>query len=218
MLRAIDGDVKDIADIHHEGKVSPVEFEWIGLEHSLEGVSTRGSRNTSVDALVVADTGAGRRAYLIEWKYVENDGKYKGAGGSGETRRIRYSARYSDESSSFSGMVPMDELLYEPFYQLMRFRLLADRMVGDGELGVSEAKVVVVVPQKNSAYRERVTSPPLARRFPQLKTVSEVMHSTLKHPDKAFALVCPSMLLETVERECGVAASSWAAYQRKRYG
>ena len=59
----------------------------------------------------------------------------------------------------------MDELLYDPFYQLMRLRLLADRMVRDRELGVSEAKVVVVVPRGNTVYRRRITSPPWPSGF-----------------------------------------------------
>ena len=38
-------------------------------------------------------------------------------------------------TASFSGVVPMSALLYEPFYQLLRLRLLADRMVTDGGAG-----------------------------------------------------------------------------------
>ncbi len=39
---------------------------------SPEGGVTRGAQNTSVDALLVAETVSGyRRAYLIEWKYAE---------------------------------------------------------------------------------------------------------------------------------------------------
>ena len=221
VVHAIDSDARDIVDIRHEGNTSPVEFEWIGLERSLEGCpGPRGSHNTSVDAFVIADTGAGRRAYLMEWKYVEDyeGAEDKGLGAKGETRRGRYAGRYAAGSSAFSGAVPMSELLYDPFYQLMRLRLLADRMVTDGELGVSEAKVVVVVPEDNAAYREQITSPALAKRFSQLKTVSEVMRATLKRPDQAFASICPSVLRIVIERECGTAASSWAAYQRERYG
>lgn len=220
VIRAMDSDVKGIVDILHEGRASPVEFEWIGLGHSLEGRRIRGANTTSVDAFVIADTDAGRRAYLMEWKYTEEYrvAHDKGAGKSGETRRRRYATRYKAASSAFSGVVPMDELLYEPFYQLMRYRLLADRMVTDRELGISEAKVVVVVPEGNSAYRERMTSPPLARRFPHRQTVSDVMRATLKHPDKSFVSVCPSLLLKAVEQECGASASSWAVYHRERYG
>lgn len=219
-IRALDSDVKGIVDIRHNGRTSPLEFEWIGLKRSLEGGKTRGANNTSVDAFVIANTDGGRRAYLMEWKYTE---EYKGSpdlgvGASGVERRRRYATRYQAASSAFSGVVPMSELLYEPFYQLMRLHLLADRMVTDGELGISEAKVVVVVPKGNSAYREQVTSPPLARRFPRLKTVADVMRATLKHPDKSFASVCPSLLLEAVEQECGASASSWATYYCERYG
>ena len=221
VIGAIDDDVKGIVDIRHEGRTSPVEFEWIGLERSLEGGTTRGANNTSVDAFVIADTDAGRRAYLMEWKYVEDykSGKDKGEGPEGETRKGRYSDPYSAESSAFSGEVPMGELLYEPFYQLMRLRLLADRMVANRELDITDAKVVVVVPEGNSEYRERITSPPLAERFPQHKTVSDVMRVVLKGPDATFASVCPSVLLDAVERKCDSDATrDWVAYQRERYG
>ena len=221
-IGALDDDVRDIINIRHDCKASPVEFEWIGLGKSLEGGTARGANNTSVDAFVVADTHAGRRAYLLEWKYVEEykSGDDKGAGTKGATRKGRYCNRYLAESSAFSGEVPMRELLYEPFYQIMRLRLLADRMVAEQELGVTDAKVVVVVPEGNSDYRERITSPPLAKRFPQHKTVSDVMRATLKDPDAAFASVCSSALVAAVERKCGSndAARDWSAYQRERYG
>ena len=71
-LRALDDDVVGVIAITHDGCASDVEFEWIGLGHSLEGGRTRGSQNTSIDAFLVAETIPGRRrAYLLEWKYVE---------------------------------------------------------------------------------------------------------------------------------------------------
>ena len=71
-LRALDDDVVGVIAITHDGCASDVEFEWIGLGHSLEGGRTRGSQNTSIDAFLVAETILGRRrAYLLEWKYVE---------------------------------------------------------------------------------------------------------------------------------------------------
>ena len=218
-IGAIDDDVKSIVDIHHEGRTSPVEFEWIGLGKSLEGGTTRGAANTSVDAFVIADAGAGRRAYLMEWKYFEENksGDDKGAGASGETRKRIYSPLYN-KSSAFTGEVPMSELLYEPFCQLMRLRLLADRMVAKGELGVTDTKVVVVVPEGNSGYRERIRDQPLTERFPN-KTVSDVMRATLKRPDATSAMVCPSVLVAAIERKCGSedAVRDWVAYQRERY-
>ena len=220
VVGAIDEDVKGVIDIRHEGRTSPVEFEWIGLSSSLEGKAVRGANNTSIDAFLIADTNAGRCAYLMEWKYTEEYkyGDDKGAGPPGKTRKSRYTDLYSAESSAFSGEAPMRELLYEPFYQLMRLRLLADRMVANRELDITDAKVVVVVPEGNSEYRERITSPPLAKRSPQHKTVSDVMRATLKDPNATFASVCPSVLLNAVERKCDSdAIRDWMAYQRERY-
>lgn len=110
----------------------------------------------------------------------------------------------------------MNALLYGDFYQLMRNRLLADRMVANAELGVSDAKVVLVIPEGNSAYLQPHY---LGDRFPDMgTTVPEVFRATLKDPDRAFATVTPSRLLEAVERECGTAVSDWSAYMRERYG
>ena len=130
-LYAIDDDILHVLDISHEGNTSSVEFEWIGLEHSLEGGSIRGAHNTSIDAFLIAETRAGRRrAYLMEWKYVERylSGRpeFKGAGSEGDTCRLRYAERYRSPFSSFNqDTAPdMDDFLYEPFYQIMRQRLL----------------------------------------------------------------------------------------------
>ena len=229
-LSAIDDDVRAIVDIHHEGNTSPVEFEWIGLDRSLEGGRTRGAQNTSIDAFLVAETEAGRRrAYLLEWKYVEQylrtTPDFKGKGKSGETRRRRYCDRYRAPFSSFNPDVApeLDEFLYEPFYQIMRQRLLADRMIHRRELDVTEAKVVVVVPEQNRAYRSiahggKTTSPPLLRRFPRLETVDEVMRAALKDPDAQFDMLAPTTLLDAVIRVHRDETVAWAHYWRERYG
>ncbi len=227
VLRAIDSDVQDVIPIDHKKSrtTSPVELEWIGVDE--QGVdkplekdarAIRGALTTSIDAFLVATTATAKRAYLMEWKYVE---EYRVDNGSAlrrsKTPLSRYLDLYNNESSSFNGVAPMEELLYEPFYQLMRLRLLADRMVKEQELGVSDAKVVVVVPEGNTAYRETITSPPLKTRFPNCETVSEVFRATLKRPDDAYGVVDPSTLDTAVERECGNAVAAWVKYQRERY-
>ena len=229
-LNALDGDVRAIVAIHHEGLISPVEFEWLGIAGSLEGGVTRGSQNTSVDAFLVAETTTGRRrAYLLEWKYVEQyqstKPDFKGEGKSGDTRRLRYSGPFHAPFSSFNpDAVPdLDDFLYEPCYQIMRQRLLADRMVQQRELGVDEAKVVVVVPEDNLAYRavgfdRTTTSPALALRFPRLETVEAVMCASLKEPETQFSMVAPSVLLNGVVRSLADETAEWANYWRERYG
>ena len=222
MLFAIDDDIVDVAviDDSRTGTTSLVELEWIGLSHALEGPSmtTRGANTTSVDAFLVAETTSGRRAYLLEWKYIEQyRTKYLGDGEKGKTRRERYSGLYA-RSPSFKKGVPLDAWFYEPFYQIMRQRLLADRMVVSEELGVSDAKVVVVVPQGNAAYRGRITSPELAAAFPEAQTVADVVRQALVCPEKAFACVSPDWLADTVRLRCGDRVAHWSAYLHARYG
>ena len=222
-VRTIDEDATEVVNIEQGGKASPVEFEWIGMAGPLEegAAPTRGANTTSVDAFMIAQTTHGKKAYLLEWKHVEEyptRNNYLGNGSRGETRLRRYSSMYGAESSSFNGLAPIEELLYEPFYQLMRQRLLADRMVNNKELGVTDAKVIAVVPEENTTYRNRLTSPELAQRFSNLKSVSDLFRATLKEPEIAYSIICPSILVAAVERECGNSASEWTNYQRARYG
>ena len=217
-IRAIDSDVREIVEISHEGRNSPVELEWIGMGQSLEGKSVRGMICTNADAFLVADTDRLKRAYVMEWKYSERfEEKDMGSGKSGQTRRCIYSPLFA-LSSSFRHKLPMDALFHESLYQLLRLRLLADRMVRERDFGVSEAKVVVVVPERNEAYRKprAVRRSPLNGLFPQAETVSDIMRAALRHPDRDFAMVCPTTLLGAVASD--PAAASWADYMRGRYG
>lgn len=230
VLRGIDDDVVNVVNVVHEGNSSPLEFEWIGPDLSLEGGKVRGANNTSVDAFLLAETRSERRrAYLLEWKYVErylsSAPEFKGEGAKGETRKRRYTERYHASFSSFdSTVVPeLNDFLYEPFYQIMRQRLLADRMVQDCEMGIEEAKVVVVVPEENWAYRtvsdgRTTTSPRLAQRFPHLKTLEAVMRASLKDSESQFDMVAPRVLLDRVSRDLPTQTSKWSDYWEARYG
>ena len=219
VLTAIDDDVTGIVRIENPtaGTSSTVEFEWIGLGHALEGEAhtTRGKFATSIDAVVVAETRVGRRAYLLEWKYTESYGENdKGRGQKGRTRRRWYGERYA-ASPAFRDGIPLDAWLHEPFYQIMRQRLLADRMVAKEEMGVSEAKVVLIVPDGNVAYRSGITSPVLQREFPDLVTVEDVVRATMNVPDRDFGIVSQAVLADAARAYGG---PQWSRYQRERYG
>ena len=90
-------------------------------------------------------------------------------------------------------------------------------MVRNRELGVTEAKVVVVVPKRNRAYRERVTSPSLAMAFPN-RTVSGIVEESLVHRDRMYASVSQSNLADAVRSRCGDELAAWGVYHRDRYG
>ena len=221
VLAAIDDDVTGIVAIvdPRAGTASPIEFEWIGLGHALEGESEtrRGKFSTSVDAFLIAETRSGRRGYLLEWKYTEAYGTNDmGQGSMGMTRRRRYARPYA-ASPAFRSGVPLDAWLHEPFYQIMRQRLLADRMVMQKELGVSEAKVVLVVPDENFDFREKLTSPSLTARFPEATTVEEVVRMAMNVPERDFGIVSQSVLSGGVRAMCGASASDWSEYHTTRY-
>lgn len=220
VLQALDDDIDSVVEIESEGTSSPVEFEWIGVDHALEGptIRTRGKLSTSVDAfMVVRSTTGHRRAYLIEWKYVESySTKYLGDGKSGDTRRSRYENLYTS-SPSFNKRVPFDAWLFEPFYQILRLRLLADRMIQKRELEISEAKLVVVLPDGNRAYHEHVTSPWLKQHYPN-QTVSEIVSKTFIDPNNSYVSISPTNLAASVRQSCGTMVDSWSSYLRGRYG
>lgn len=225
ILRCIDGDVLDIVPIVDQAdRKSAVEFEWVGWDAPLEGGRiTRGANQTSVDALLVAETRSGRRAYLFEWKYCE-EYRYptdKGLGQSGETRRTRYRPLYERSDSSFKQDIRFDEFLFEPYYQILRLLLLADRMRSSGvtpSLPIHDARVVAVCPAANLEYRQAVRRTPLGRRFPSLNTVEEIVRATMKTPE-SFAVVAPEDITAML-RVSTMAARlrPWRDYHQLRYG
>lgn len=166
LLRTVDPDLTGIIPLEYTPPnsstpvTSLVEFEWIGLQSSLEQSGyTRGANATSADALVVASTSnAGRRAYLIEWKYVEEykSAIDKGAATSGKTRLDRYRPLYASPRSPFSGVVPLEELLYEPF-------LSADSLTAPSSEDGRSARVPASAPQRSLSCAPKGISPTEAR-------------------------------------------------------
>lgn len=221
-LSTIDEEVESVVSLCYEGFNSTVEFEWTGLDGPLEATAnaTRGCRVTSGDALVVANTGSRRRGYLMEWKLAESyeNAESKGDGAKGDERRKRYAALYSAPDSSFNAVAQLDDWLYEPLYQLMRLRLLADRMVRSREFGVDDVKVVVVCPSENTAYLRNITSDAFKFKLPNAKSLADVMYATLRSPG-GFSVVSPAQLIGGVRRSVvGPEVDDWCAYHAERYG
>lgn len=166
LMQRIDPEVVAVVSLPDPGGAEPslVEFEWVGWDAPIEGGRlSRGAMQTSADAVVVGRTARGLRAFVFEWKYCEEylRPEDKGEGASGDTRRKRYSARYAAVDSAFWGDVLLDDYLFEPFYQLLRLRLLADEIQRSGfapGMAVQDARVVVVCPAANLDYRLVVSS------------------------------------------------------------
>lgn len=225
LLRGIDADVVGVDPIVHQGRSSLVEFEWVGFDGPLEGGRrvSRGANQTSADALIVARTRTGRRAYVIEWKYVEayRSPEDLSLGPEGVTRQRRYQHLYDSPTSAFNGTAPFKDWLWEPFYQLMRLRLLADRMVARGVTEgqrVDEARVVVVCPKANNAYRLAVQKTPLAARRPPGATVEDIVRTTLKDPASLTVVAQDDLVAHLRGSLVASGLSSWLAYHSLRYG
>jgi hypothetical protein len=225
LLRYLDSDVIDVAPVvDKKGLVATIEFEWVGWDQPLEGGAiTRGANQTSVDALIIARVPDGLRAYLIEWKYCEEyvSPAEKGVGPSGDKRRSRYAHLFGQSSSSFNSAAPLDDFLFEPYYQIMRMHLLRDGMIASGvspALPLVDARVVVVCPADNLDYRNVVRRTPLAQRFSDAETVEQVIHHTLKDP-RTFSVVAQDDLVAHLRR--GALATrllDWLSYHEERYG
>lgn len=225
VLQAIDDDVIEVETFAGvEGLPALVEFEWVGWREPLEGGRiTRGANQTSIDAVLVARTAAGRRGYLIEWKYCEEylHPEDKGEGARGDTRKARYRDLYEAPTSSFNGAIPFEDLLFDPFYQLMRMLLLGDRILGEGlteTLRVDDVRVVVVCPLANDDYRRVVPATPLGRRWPCGATVRDAMRPGLKDP-RRLDVVAQDDLVARLRREPALAGlEPWLDYHARRYG
>lgn len=89
---------------------------------------------------------------LIEWKFSEDYTSELSPDRHG-TRTARYQHLVDDVRSPIAlGDVPFQDLLVEPFYQLMRQQLLAWRMQEAGELAADRVRVVHISPGNNDAF------------------------------------------------------------------
>lgn len=166
-------------------------FEYIGsddhLNEAVKGKRTRGAHCTSVDAAFVHRTREGiRELVLIEWKYTESYGPRTVVQAKDSVRRERYGKLLAAPDSPIAAeLLPFEELLQEPLYQLMRQQLLAHELEKANAHGVDRVRVVHVLPEGNAAYHgslHGVTAHQLG------STVKEVWNRLLRRPDRFVPL------------------------------
>ncbi len=169
-----------------------VEFEIIGRNNYLgERQHTRGANSTSVDALMVGEQSDGKRILiLIEWKYTElYDSKSLAI-----ERRVK---TYQDLLKREDGPIyceAIEDLFFEPFYQLMRQTLLAWSMVKAGEYGAADWMHLHIIPSQNKELREKSTSPGLKGG-----DMCSAWKSVLKEPQK-YLVISPEEFLNPSAR------------------
>lgn len=220
-----DAALKVLQNINHDFTEVCPDFEngYIGFEvvskHSYlrevaEGKEqTRGANCTSVDAMMAGKLKNGKKIQvLIEWKYTELYSKSdKSEGSSGTTRKNRYDALINDKDSPIKRIVSIDNLYYEPFYQIMRQTLLAWQMTKNkaNELNTDDWLHLDVIPENNLNLRYQVPAPGLKQTG-----IEEAWKSQLKAPEK-YIVITPQKLLKPLIFDSSY--RSLITYLNKRY-
>lgn len=185
-----------------------VDFEYIGSQQYLkEPAFTRGANCTSVDAVMLGETGDKEIIlFLIEWKYTES---YRPDNLYIPRRADVYDPLISSTDGPFNTDVTPQSLYYEPFYQMMRQTLLARMFEIHGELECTRCLNVHVIPNDNKPLKERITSPGL-----QGQDIHETWRTLLKTPERYIA-IDPTELLKPSHKLPDT--KSWLNYLGARY-
>jgi hypothetical protein len=166
-------------------------FEYIGsedhLNEAVEGKRTRGAHCTSVDAAFVHRTHEGTcELILVEWKYTESYGPRTIVHAKDAVRRDRYGDLLAAADSPIDAdLLPFEELLQEPLYQLVRQQLLAYELEKAAEHGAERVRVVHVLPAGNAAYQASLHG---AAAMKLGATVKDVWQCLLRLPDRFVPL------------------------------
>ena len=186
IIRAF-GPVMGTAEVHQIEPGRWLTFEYIGsddhLNEAIEGTRTRGAHCTSVDAAFVHSTQDGRRELvLVEWKYTEHYARRTVVPAKDAIRYERYGHLLAAPDGPIAvELLPFDELLQEPLYQLMRQQLLAHQLEKARAHGADRVRVVHVLPAGNNAYHASL----YGTATPRLgSTVKDVWQCLLRNPDR----------------------------------
>lgn len=197
------GAAVDIAEVLpiEEGRF--LTFEYIGpTDYFGEGIRggkdvgrRRGTNCTSVDAAFLYRTPAGETELaLIEWKFTESYLDVKERSAPSDAVRVgRYAADVGASDSPIAlDVLPIELLLDEPFYQLMRQQLLAKRLEHNRVLDAQVVRVLHVLDPENTGYQNS-----LARADHRAlgSTVGDVWTKLLRTPDR-FLHVDPEVFLD----------------------
>jgi hypothetical protein len=211
ILQKINPDIISDETFNVEDDKSYIEFEFVGKDcDKIERGEKRGANCTSLDAAMIGKKKNGTKILVaIEWKYTES---YKGnslsSGESGKKRLGNYHKllNLTDWPIIFK---KIEDLYYEPYYQLMRQTLLAKKIVENKSCGVSDWIHLHIIPCANIDLLNSKTSPNLTG-----ENLGEIWKSCLKDRSK-YKIISPEVLLSPVINDSGFAKIY--NYLKKRY-
>lgn len=200
------------------GNYSYMCFEFIGEKVYFENEKNRqrGANCTSLDfAFFFRRYDKKRQLVLGEWKYTEEYKSHK-LPPKEEINKTRWNT-YKDDFDTWRAdnpNVPMYEHYFvEPFYQLMRQSVLADRMQIYREMNADIVVHLHISPKANKEFSNSFTSPIFSKYG---NTVLEAWKSIA--PQDKFISVHSESLLTIIEQVVGEGKKQWAEWLLKRYG
>lgn len=193
------GPILGTVEVHRIEPGCWLTFEYIGpddyLNEAVDGNRIRGAHCTSVDAAFLHTTAEGvRELVLVEWKYTESYWRRKVVAAKDAVRYERYRHLLAAPDGPIAiELLPFEELLQEPLYQLVRQQLLAHGLERAQAHGVDRVRVVHVMPAGNDAYHASLhgTLTPLLGA-----TVKDVWQRLLRQPDR-FVPVDSAVFLDS---------------------
>jgi hypothetical protein len=209
-----------------------VGFEWIGVHNYLMEYQggrparcderSRGANFTSADFIFRFKNANGKiHVILGEWKYTEDyrNTKSKALGSSGATRLSIYKPLINNSGMRMGRRIKLNDLLYEPFYQMMRLQLLSAAMEkpvpgeNSGEMNADIISVLHVSPSANEGLRKTVTSP-------ALRSVGNDIYDVWDQiaPKERFHHIDSDTLIDlAISENKPTGWDNWAQWMRRRY-
>ncbi|MDR2200107.1 MAG: hypothetical protein LBR53_11795 [Deltaproteobacteria bacterium] len=206
LLKTVSDDFIDVFPIP-ERMSGYIQFEAVGGEVNFLGESQnkRGEFCASIDALIIALHRDGRRFLVfMEWKYVEDYSI-----NWNETKKEKYKIRYVELIKQSAYLFYEKTWLccgFDPFYQLMRQTLWAEKMIERKVEGfeADDFLHLLIVPKSNWKL--------LNGGHPDLGgDLEKTWRSCLKDPSK-FSIVSPAEMWSRQDKDSDI-----YPYLKKRY-
>jgi hypothetical protein len=211
IIKNICPNIKDVMDIPSDKCNSGfIQFEAISSKDNLNEIHlSRGSNCTSVDAFIygIKENG-GKILFPIEWKYTEKygnqdksiedgDGNQKGSELKGKERLSRYS-ELINESKQLKKFPEYRKSIYfyEPFYQLMRQTLWAEKIIERKETETVKADDYIhihVISENNKSLLNK------KYKISNLN-MEETWRSCIKDQEK-YKIISPKYFLSPIKNE-----------------
>ena len=169
LLSSFSNDFVDVLEIKTDKEpYGYIQFEAVSTNDNLnEGILSRGTNCTSVDALIYAkhknkDKNGENEKWIIpiEWKYTEEyNSEDKSSGKSGAIRLERYIALINKSQQVNSEY--WQWCFYEPFYQLMRQTLWTEQIIekkSNEKIKADNYMHLHIIPNENNDLLNRLYS------------------------------------------------------------